>query len=308
MKKIYIYSFFLLTLFILLSPSVSFAGPEFTLIYVVQSGDTLSEIAEDYGVTVQEIKNLNNIGKEHWIKVGDELVIPKRNNDDSNNPNWGLQLYRDTEEIMNNFQLDIGNNYSVQINPGMKIPKVNIPKSKMIQYHVGQGDTLFDLARAFNTSIGVLMAVNEMQDSIIRTGDQIWLPVNNLSKRQVLQRTVNQSQLNVLARAIHGEARGEPYVGQVAVGAVIINRVLSDYFPDTITEVVYQNRQFSAVGDGQINLRPNSTSYKAARAALNGQDPTMGSLYFYNPETATNTGWFDGRKLVVTIGDHVFTK
>ena len=97
-------------------------------------------------------------------------------------------------------------------------------------------------------------------------------------------------------------------MGQVAVGAVIINRVLSHEFPDNIRDVVYQRRQFTAVADGQINYTPNNTAYRAAREALNGIDPTMGSLYYYNPKTAENTRWHSTRKFVVSIGAHVFAK
>jgi len=93
--------------------------------------------------------------------------------------------------------------------------------------------------------------------------------------------------LELLAKAIHGEARGEPYEGQVAVGAVVLNRVESDEFPNNLRDVIYQANQFSAVEDGQINLTPNETSYKAARDALYGRDPSLGALFFYNPKKGT---------------------
>lgn len=114
--------------------------------------------------------------------------------------------------------------------------------------------------------------------------------------------------LDILASAIHGEARGEPYNGQVAVGAVILNRVKSSDFPNTIKEVVYQKNQFSAVDDGQINLVPNETSYRAAVDALKGRDPSLGALFFYNPKTARTIEWLSQRKTTVIIGDHVFAK
>ena len=111
--------------------------------------------------------------------------------------------------------------------------------------------------------------------------------------------------LYLLAKCIHAEARGEPYSGQVAVGAVILNRVKSSKFPNTIYGVIYQPYAFTAVADGQINLEPNSTAYKAARDALNGWDPTYGCIYYYNPRTATSS-WIWSRKIVVTIGKHNF--
>ncbi len=109
----------------------------------------------------------------------------------------------------------------------------------------------------------------------------------------------------LLARTIHGEARGEPYVGKVAVAAVVLNRVKSSSFPNTAAGVVYQPLAFTAVADGQINLTPNKDSIKAARDALNGWDPTYGCLYYWNPVTATSK-WIWSRKVTLKIGKHWF--
>ena len=119
----------------------------------------------------------------------------------------------------------------------------------------------------------------------------------------------NTSDVQLLARAINGEARGEPYEGQVAVGAVILNRVKSSKFPNTISGVIYQSGAFTAVSDGQINvpISESSTVYKAARDAMNGWDPTGGCIYYFNPATATNK-WIWSRPLVKTIGKHRFCK
>ena len=115
------------------------------------------------------------------------------------------------------------------------------------------------------------------------------------------------SNLNLLAKVIYSEARGEPYTGQVAVGAVCLNRVKSSSFPNTLSEVVYQTGAFDAVSDGQINLTPNSTARKAAQDALNGWDPSYGAIYYFNPSTATNK-WIWSRPVTVTIGNHRFCK
>lgn len=117
--------------------------------------------------------------------------------------------------------------------------------------------------------------------------------------------TQSSSDLNLLAKCVYAEARGEPYTGQVAVAAVVLNRVRSASFPNTIAGVIYQPYAFTAVDDGQINLTPNQTAYKAAQDALNGWDPTYGCLYYYNPRTATSS-WIWSRQTVVTIGKHVF--
>ena len=117
----------------------------------------------------------------------------------------------------------------------------------------------------------------------------------------------NDSNLNLLSRLIFGEARGEPYVGQVAVGAVVLNRVKSSSFPNTIAGVIYQNGAFDVVSDGQINLVQNSTAKKAAQDALNGWDPSYGAIYYFNPDTATSK-WIWSRPMTVTIGKHRFCK
>ena len=109
----------------------------------------------------------------------------------------------------------------------------------------------------------------------------------------------------LLARCIYGEARGEPYTGQVAVGAVVLNRVKSPEFPNTIAGVIYQRHAFTAVTDGQIDLTPDDKAISAARDAMNGWDPTGGCLYYYNPATATSE-WIFTREVVMTIGRHAF--
>lgn len=109
----------------------------------------------------------------------------------------------------------------------------------------------------------------------------------------------------LLARLIHGEARGEPYEGKVAVGAVVINRTRDSRFPGTIAGVIYQPGAFDAVYDGQINLPPDTSSVNAARDALNGWDPSYGCVYYYNPNTATSS-WIWSRRIVVVIGNHNF--
>ena len=115
----------------------------------------------------------------------------------------------------------------------------------------------------------------------------------------------NQNDVYLLARCIHGEARGEPYVGKVAVAAVVLNRVRHSSFPNTIAGVIYQPRAFTAVDDGQINMAPDEESLRAARDAINGWDPTYGAIYYWNPATATST-WIWSRPVHITIGKHVF--
>ena len=119
--------------------------------------------------------------------------------------------------------------------------------------------------------------------------------------------TNNSSNVNLLARAIYGEARGESYTGQVAVGAVVLNRVDSSSFPDTVSGVIYQAGAFSAVRDSNWSVSPDATSRKAAQDAINGWDPSGGALYYYNPAKTSNK-WIRTRPVITTIGRHVFCR
>ncbi len=134
--------------------------------------------------------------------------------------------------------------------------------------------------------------------------------INMLQKEEVQAASSgSSSDIQLLARAINGEARGEPYEGQVAIGAVILNRVKDSRFPNTIAGVIYQSGAFTAVADGQINqaMEDEATVMKAARDAMNGWDPTCGAVYYFNPATATNK-WIWSRPLIKTIGKHRFCK
>ena len=139
-----------------------------------------------------------------------------------------------------------------------------------------------------------------------------WSLINEVSKPQPGSATPSRGailrsspDMECLARTIYGEARGEPYEGKVAVAAVVLNRLESGLFGNSIHEVVFQRGAFTAISDGQYYLTPDSTSYQAARAALQGWDPTNGALYYWNPITATSK-WIWSRPIIKTIGRHVF--
>jgi N-acetylmuramoyl-L-alanine amidase len=134
-----------------------------------------------------------------------------------------------------------------------------------------------------------------------RTLEKIGLPTGSTSS------STDSGNLDLIARVINGEARGESYTGQVAVGAVVLNRVKSSSFPNTVSGVIYQSGAFTAVSDGQFWLNVESTCYSAARDAMNGWDPTGGALYYYNPAKTSNA-WMLSRPILITIGNHVFCK
>lgn len=117
----------------------------------------------------------------------------------------------------------------------------------------------------------------------------------------------SQNEIKLMSNAVYGESRGEPYEGQVAVAAVILNRVQSASFPKTIAGVIYQAGAFTAVADGQINLTPNETAKKAVLDAINGWDPSGDAIYYFNPDTATSS-WIWSRPQIKKIGKHIFGK
>ncbi len=158
---------------------------------------------------------------------------------------------------------------------------------------------------------GTLAAVKSFQRKNGLTADGIVGPKTasamgiTLSNSGAASSGTTSNDVYLLARLIYGEARGEPYKGQVAIGAVVMNRVRSAQFPNTIAGVIYQRGAFDAVSDGQINLAPDSTAVRAARDAINGYDPTGGCLFYYNPRTATSK-WMLSRPVLLRIGNHVF--
>ena len=173
-------------------------------------------------------------------------------------------------------------------------------KLKELGYYKGSVDGVY--GQGTRSAVIAFQKANGLSaDGIVgpKTASALGVTINS---EEVAQ---SGSDLYLLAKCVYSEARGEPYEGQVAVAAVVLNRVESPQFPNTIAEVIYQPWAFTAVHDGQINLEPNSTAYSAAKDAMNGWDPTYGCLYYYNPTTATSE-WIFSRTTVVTIGKHVF--
>lgn len=147
-------------------------------------------------------------------------------------------------------------------------------------------------------------AVSRFQRDYGLTTDGV---TGNATWKSLKKYALNQSEMDILARVIYSEARGESYKGKVAVGAVVMNRIQSNKFPNNIRGVVFQPGAFSSVDDGQYWLKPDRSAYLAAYDAVRGWDPTYGSLYYFNPETATSK-WIWSRPQTVTIGNHIFTK
>lgn len=177
-------------------------------------------------------------------------------------------------------------------------------KLKRWGYYTGSVDGIFGsntrkAVRYFQSRNGLAV------DGIVGTKTAKAMGITLTGTSSSSQGGYSSSDVYLLAKLVYGEARGEPYTGQVAVAAVVLNRVKSSKFPNTISGVIYQPYAFTAVDDGQINLTPNETAKAAARDAMNGWDPTNGCLYYYNPATATSS-WIWSRPIATTIGRHNF--
>ena len=178
-------------------------------------------------------------------------------------------------------------------------------------YTVKWGDTLWIVSQKLGVSVNSLKTANNLWHDNIYPGGVLYYVkpanqnVNQPSSGATNQKNFTQSDIDLMARVVYAESRGEPYKGQVAVAAVIINRLKNNNFPKSIHEIIYQPWAFSSTLDGQIYLTPNTTAYKAVYDAINGYDPSYGALYFYNPTLSTSS-WIFTRQTTIKIGNHIF--
>lgn len=171
-------------------------------------------------------------------------------------------------------------------------------------YQIKKGDSLFKISKRFGVSLSSLKKTNRLKNNKIKTGNKIWILD---SPKKPMRSSRGAKDIYLLARLINGEARGESYQGQVAVGAVIMNRIKSGRFPKTIADNIFKKGEFESVSNGQIWKTLTSSSLKAARAAVSGLDPTRGALFFYNPTKIRNkNSWIWSRKTIKRIGRHIF--
>ncbi|MBE3577127.1 MAG: cell wall hydrolase [Limnochordales bacterium] len=179
-------------------------------------------------------------------------------------------------------------------------------------YHVQPGDTLTSIARRFGLTVKDIVAWNKIPNpDFIKVGQVLALspaPHRELPARGSLRYKADEEEVELLARLVQVEAGSEAYIGRVAVAAVVVNRLLSPDFPDTIRDVIYQPGQFPPVASSRFaSTVPDRLSREAALAALAGEDPTGGALYFYNPRLAANPEYWSTRPVLAEIGNHVFT-
>ncbi|MEQ2525426.1 cell wall hydrolase [Bacillaceae bacterium CLA-AA-H227] len=162
---------------------------------------------------------------------------------------------------------------------------------------VSKGETYWKIGVNYGVPVNSLMKANNAKNSNLNIGQKITIPASSITT----------SEKDLLARLVEAEAKGESYAGKVAVATVILNRVDSSLFPNTVNGVIYQSGQFTPVSNGSIKQAASSTSKKAVNEALAFRGQGSGSLYFYNPKKTTNT-WLRSKKVTITIGNHVFAK
>lgn len=187
------------------------------------------------------------------------------------------------------------------------VPEVVKPAShrSFTVYQVEPGDSLYWIAATYGLSVQELKMLNDLESDVIKVGQRLAVPLD-LVKYYPAGVYLSAPEVEWLAQMIHAEARGEPYAGQVAVGAVIINRMLSSQFPNTLRGVLFQNNAFQPIRNGSFYLTPNESARRAALEALNGHDPTGGALFFFNPRHSTDR-FMHSRPTQATIGSHRFT-
>lgn len=244
--------------------------------YTVKKGDTIYLIAKEHGLTVEDIISHNNL-KTTYLIVGQPLVLPEKSKDTGNQPADKLP--------------DAG-----QQHPG-----------EVSKYTVQKGDTLYLIAQAYGTTSDALIASNNLTSQEIYPGQVLLVPGNGQSKTLPSRGEISSSDAYLLAQLITAEAQGETFEGQVAVGAVVLNRVPDPRFPNTISGVIYDPWQFEPVTNGQIYNTPDPMCIRAAEAALSGWDPSDGALFFFNPDKAAGE-FFWTLTYVKRIGNHVFYK
>lgn len=256
----------------LVLPSIAFASK-----YTVVSGDSLYTISEKTNVGIAKIKGANNLSGD-IIHPGQVLNIPDGKSTATKQP---------------------------------------VSKPSKTTYAVKPGDTLSVIAQKYKVSVDALTRANGLSGSLIHPGQQLVIPNGTTSNATTKATQVSRSaerptipftdqDLDLLARLVNAEAGGESLTAQIGVAAVVINRVQSNHFPNSIRDVIYAPNQFSPVRNGWINKPATATSIKAATAALHGNDPTNGALYFF--DSSSSSSFLRSLPVAATFGKMIYAK
>ncbi|PKM81646.1 MAG: hypothetical protein CVU89_07780, partial [Firmicutes bacterium HGW-Firmicutes-14] len=280
------------------------------VMYKIRKGESLWLIGRNLGIPYQEIMEANGL-KDHLIYPGQELIIPGLeivNGMISYRIKEGDTLYFIGQALGVDFKdiMSLNGITDIWIYPDQELL---IPDNNSATlYEVQEGENLADVAGRFDISADVIQG-HGVSDDELYVGQVLVIPKSPVVSRANRATAVmaTGSELEILARTIYAEARGEVYEGQVAVGAVIMNRLKKSGFPKTIKDIVYQPGAFTAVDDGQINLNPGREAFRAAKEAMDGSDPSFGALYYWNPNKATSK-WVWTRPIIRQIGNHVFAR
>ncbi|MCC3357156.1 LysM peptidoglycan-binding domain-containing protein [Bacillus sp. REN16] len=300
------------------------------MIYKIVSGDTLYSIATRNGTTVDAIKSVNNLSSD-FLQIGQTLTIPN-----VSTPAPAQTADTTTHQVVSGDTL-----YSIAKRTGTTVDalkkandlssnllevgqELTIPKSKTSspspttknKCEVVAGDTLYSIATRNGTTVDAVKKANNLSSDLLSLGQTLTIPsmstpiTTETSFASKQQPAKNQEEVEWLAKMIFSEARGETLEGQIAVGAVIMNRVKSPLFPNTVKDVLFEKSygyyQFTPAETGAINTAtPNSQHLEAAKRAMNGEDPTNGALFFYNPDK-TSSSYLRSRTVSTKIGGHVF--
>ena len=287
--------------------------------YTVKSGDTLYLIAVNNGTTVDTVMSLNNLDST-MIYPNQVLQLP--NGESGSAQQYTVQsgdtLYLISKAYGTTVDkiMSLNNLSCTVIYPGQVLLVEGEPASTPgtnQQYTVQSGDTLYLISKAYGTTVDKIMSLNNLSSTVINPGQVLLVEgsvVPGSSSTPTPSRGGNYSadERYLLAQMISAEAAGESFEGQVAVGAVILNRITDPRFPNNVWDILYEPWQFEPVQNGTINLPPTASALRAADAALDGWDPVNGAVYFCNPDTAQSTAFFTTLIYVGRIGNHVFYK
>jgi N-acetylmuramoyl-L-alanine amidase len=300
----------------LLSLVLMLGGYVLAQTYYVQPGDSLYQVATRYGTSITNLQSLNQLQSLN-LYPGQALQIGAMGGTNQSNyhiVSSGDSLYL----IAQRYQVSVAalkksNNLSgdsLLAGEKLIIPAAAGGANKIANYTVKAEDTLYLIAKRNQISLSALLSLNRLNSSaVLRPGQVLQLPAASGSGLRSASPSLSQNDIELLARLVSAESAGEPFQGQVAVAATILNRFKDERYPKTIPGIIYQINygcyQYSPVLDGRINQPATASAYRAVTMALSGWDPSNGANGFYNPDKTTSR-WVRSHPMTATIGNHVF--